>query len=71
MRFAILKVFGRVIFFCEERKDFEKKKDERRKTDDDAMDIIKKWRRKFSNSKVKVEIKIITSHPHSVQCKCK
>ena len=42
MRFAILKVFGRVIFFCEERKDFEKKKDERRKTDDDAMDI-KKW----------------------------
>jgi|TARA_B100000073_G_scaffold347913_1_gene363955 hypothetical protein len=44
MRFAILKVFGRVIFFCEERKDFEKKKDERRKTDDDAMDIIlKKW----------------------------
>jgi len=45
MRFAILKVFGRVIFFCEERKD-EKKKDERRKTDDDAMDIIKKWRRR-------------------------
>ena len=43
MRFAILKVFGRVIFFCEERKDFEKKKDERRKTDDDAMHIIKKW----------------------------
>ena len=45
MRFAILKVFGRVIFFCEERKDLKKKKkDERRKTDDDAMDIIlKKW----------------------------
>jgi len=47
MRFAILKVFGRVIFFCEERKDFEKKKDERRKTDDDAMHIIiKTWRRR-------------------------
>ena len=43
--FGVHEVFGRVIFFCEERKD-EKKKDERRKTDDDAMDIIKTWRRR-------------------------
>ena len=54
MRFAILKVFGRVIFFCEERKDFEKKKDERRKTDDDAMDIFFLIKKSLSDFTIRV-----------------